>query len=272
MFQEIFIYILSWVILLLPLVVWLFIFSEFHISRRILLFGLSLWALISVILAKFWYLLTFVFQSLHDIWDSFFWIAFFLNLVILFIVPFGVAYMLSKFSKKYVWVMGIFFLCVCIISCLVYFSTLYFTSQISNSIQFWILVFSTLGGIIWYYLTISILEEGSKLLGVLNTNNFSLWNSSLFLILSWVIVSLWFSLSENILYVYFYSISQSVGFDLISISFFRSVFALSLHISAGLLAVYGVKYILNNNSSSWTHVYTYIVTYTHVLSCDFFDV
>jgi len=252
MLVDIFILLSSGIVLLFPLLVWLFVFVNFGIPRKYFFVWIILWAILSIILWKYSQILEPIFRGLYTIWESFFGVDLFFLLGVLFFIPSLVTLSIASFKPPYLkiifWIVWI----ILFLSIAVYYSVTTLQSLSPEAISFSTFVFSSVGWIIWYYIIIALLEEGIKFFWAVNIQSLSQNTQLTRFILFWVIVSLGFALSENFLYTYFYYSENNVSIDLLQLSFFRSVFALSLHISAGILFVYGASYILlHHNKNIW---------------------
>jgi len=121
------------------------------------------------------------------------------------------------------------------------------TSSSGEIIRSWDYIFQGFALIFWYYIIVSLLEEGLKYLW--NTQAL-LWESESFYKLLWYACVVWlgFSFFENILYVYSYY-TASEWFDWIfQLTFFRSVFTVSLHILCAILL------------AAWLYTFAYAAT------------
>jgi len=113
------------------------------------------------------------------------------------------------------------------------------SSESGLSTNFWGYIFQGFALIFWYYMIISLLEEGLKYFW--NTQVMR-WNMPDLYTILWFACAtgLGFAFFENILYAYnFYMNSQSTQgiFELI---FFRSIFTVSLHILCAILLASGL--------------------------------
>ena len=99
------------------------------------------------------------------------------------------------------------------------------------------IAFNSLKLIIFYYLLVAFIEESSK--------HFNFLQSSIFHIDSiktWVLyalfVALWFSLIENMLYLYNLYIQKGLWWELLKLFFFRSTFAVIVHVLCSSVVAY----------------------------------
>lgn len=109
--------------------------------------------------------------------------------------------------------------------------------EISDSIKFKEVAFSSIKLVLFYYVIVAIIEESSKYLNFLWTmfspkEKFKKW------IIYSIIVAFWFAVVENIIYVY--NIYKDSGFssELITTIFLRSIFSVSAHILFSVVISY----------------------------------
>lgn len=164
-----------------------------------------------------------------------------ISLWILAFIYYKKRYFSVSFIKYFLWY-------TCIIGIFIFFIyIIYVTLWSSNSweiIRPWDYVFQGFALILWYYIIVSLLEEGLKYFG--NTQVL-LWETGNFYNVVWYACVVWlgFAFFENILYAYNYY-STSMWFDWIfQLIFFRSVFTVSLHILCAILLAVGL-YIFSN--------------------------
>ncbi len=246
---QVFIIIFSVLILLLPLLFWMYVFTSFSslgVSRGQFLIGIIAWVISTLPLIYqdmfiIWNLLEEIFFSLSFVVDSFFWTNLIVPLSLFFlsilIVSFIISYWLFSGSvRSYIrstWGI-IFLLCVSSFSIFIVY-TLAVNIWVSQSIESGSFVFTGLGAIWWYYIIIALLEEGMKYssnLSIIPSGNNLNFNKML--ITAWVI-ALGFAFFENILYVYSYLQFREIDSSLLQITFFRSLFTIALHILCSMI-------------------------------------
>lgn len=106
-----------------------------------------------------------------------------------------------------------------------------------DQVGFWPLVFNSLKLVIFYYLLISLLEESSKHFHFLNAWILQI-NSVKQGVLYAIFIALWFSFVENILYFYWLYSQEWLHFWLLKIYFYRSTFALIVHVLCSSVLAY----------------------------------
>ncbi len=260
---------LTLLILCMPLLIWLYVYqtmtSEF-VRRRYILFGIALWALVTlpIVFHELFFVQLFlerVFSSLYigNIVSMLFWLS--LLIIILHIVFFLISSiflsLVQNISSISFYVRSIF---VMIGASILFFWVYFFLSRLPFShipltdggqVMFNI-VYSSVLGIVWYYLIISCLEEYSKYIAHLTQSHRSDYRNSLsrFILFS-LSLALGFSFFENILYVWMMYRNTGVSWTLVELAFFRSLFSLSLHLLCSLLFSLGMwyfwKYIQTKN-------------------------
>ena len=259
MLRESFILVISIVFLLLPLVFWLYILVQLRKESRVRVQFL-LWICIGTFTAC---ILNFYkelglepfFKTLFlNIWSvdislnersiitsfasvfAVFWVFFFI-----FKAVFTGQIPLVKYSTSYVYMLGV----VVCTSLLIFSLSLYISgSDPLIRERFGDIIFYSYTAIIWYYLVISLLEEGVKFIGWYGFYS-TLWDLDLRVLISVAIcISLWFAFFENILYSIFYVKENSIDYSLITLIFFRSIFSVLLHIFASACMVIAFYYIL----------------------------
>lgn len=97
--------------------------------------------------------------------------------------------------------------------------------------------FSTLKLIIFYYIIVAFVEEASKHLNFLQTSAFEIRDVKSG-VESAIFVALGFSFIENILYLYNYVQLYSIGGELFQLYFFRSIFAVIVHVTCSSIVAY----------------------------------
>lgn len=288
MLGQIIILIFSGVLLLLPLLFWMYVFSNFKhlgVSRKQFLFGIWAWALATLPLVYdnmfiVWKRIEEIFFSLSFIGESFFGMSLVWNMGIFFLIISVLSLwiwkiLLSKVeTRKYV----ISFLgLICILgvcSMFIYIMSL-FDGDIGNDITIESGSFVFVG-VIWissYYIVISLLEEGMKYISNLST--FSSENTLSFpsMLANWAVIALGFAFFENILYSYSYIAVNGVESELLQIIFFRSLFTVALHVLCAMLISGGFYMLL---VLRWKYDKAYLLfflfTFIAIISHAFFDI
>lgn len=109
------------------------------------------------------------------------------------------------------------------------------------------IVFMTFAGIVGYYFLIALIEEGWKYLGWFS---YFVQRKEVYLQLcicvAWS-VALGFAFFENLIYAYNISSNIGVSMSLVSVIFFRSIFAVALHILAGICMALWFYYVFYSN-------------------------
>ncbi len=113
--------------------------------------------------------------------------------------------------------------------------------ELKNAPVFSWIFFNTIKLIIFYYVIVAFIEEASKHFNFLQASAFEITS-----VKSWVesaiFVALGFSFIENILYLYDYMQTYAIGKELLSLYFFRSVFAVIVHVvCSSIVAFYFSK-------------------------------
>ncbi len=179
--------------------------------------------------------------------DEILWIntSGFLLLAAIFLFSLWVGFWLQKkdfsvqiFFKNF----AIFSLAFFLISLLFYVLSLVFQSfpQLNphvEGVSFQNLVFSSVKLIIFYYGIVAIVEEASKHFHFLSTGIFSIPNVKVWVLYA-IYVALWFSFAENLLYFYGLFQAKWLGMDLVKVYFFRSSFALIVHLLCSSVLAY----------------------------------
>lgn len=264
MLTDIFIYILLALISFFPIVIWAYIFSYIDanpLNKKRFIVWVLWWAL-SVIpilyLDKFLNIFNFkilnIFYYVSQIkWiltSLEFWVSLSLFLLIIVLFSFLLGWFINKFAeivKIYFKNILVFLVFIALLSIWVFVFNWVFSNiniAISDPIYFWEIVFNSFKLIVFYYLLVAFLEESSK--------HFNFLQSSVLYIDSiknWVLyaifVALWFSLIENILYLYNFYITYWLTWELIKIYFFRSIFSVIVHVlSSSVVAYYFSRALL----------------------------
>jgi len=264
MVKDILIYIILAMISFFPIVIWAYIFSYIDdnpINKKRFFVWILWWAL-SVIpilyldkileLLKFEYINIFyyIYEIKWFITSLEFWLSLSLFLIIIIFLSLLFWGFINKFKeiiKIYLKNTLVFLFFILLLTIFVFILNLLFSKvdiTISNSISFWNIVFDSFKLIIFYYLLVAFIEESSK--------HFNFLQSSVLHIKTvkdWVLyaifIALWFSLIENILYLYNYYISSWLTSELIKIYLLRSVFSVIVHVlSSSVVAYYFSRALL----------------------------
>jgi RsiW-degrading membrane proteinase PrsW (M82 family) len=99
------------------------------------------------------------------------------------------------------------------------------------------LIFNSVKLVIFYYFLIAILEETSKHFHFLTTGIFSVKEVKIGVLYA-IFVALGFSFIENILYLYDLYTKVGFGMELVRVYFFRSTFALIVHVLCSTVLAY----------------------------------
>ena len=269
MIANIFTLFFTLVFLLIPILVWLYLYESFSkefVKRRHIVFWMFLGCLITlpIVLSSqtsftlvfekiFWYL------YMQDVFMLSVW---FLGSILCMYMIFFLVLSLLKKSFSGVWFLIYSVLVVSIVSIAVvlwymFVIWLWVGSDIflPESRLIFGVIFSSFLSIFWYYLIVSLLEESGKFMWHLSQAHKKHYTVSLshFLTFS-VSIAVWFSFFENILYTYMQYMREGVGFHLVVLVFFRGLISLSLHILCTLLFSLGMWYIWNL-SSLWGKQY-----------------
>ena len=260
MIANIFTIFFTIVFLLIPILVWLFLYESFSkefIKRRHIIFWMFLWSLITLpIVLSSQNSFTFVFEKI-------FWYLYVQNTLLLSIwflgsmlCMYGIFFLILSLIKKSfsgMWFLMYSMLIVSIVSIALVFwymlvTWLWVGSDIflPESRLIFGVIFSSFLSIFWYYLIVSLLEESGKFMWHLSQAHKKHYIVSLshFLTFS-VSIAVWFSFFENILYTYMQYANEGIGFHLVVLVFFRGLISLSLHVLCTLLFSLGMWHIWN---------------------------
>ena len=295
MIENIFTFTILWFISFFPIVIWAYIFSYIDnnkLNKKRFLIGI-LWWVISVIpvlymenvlqLINIPYINIFYFISQIKWFLSILelWLSLWLIIIILALFSFILWWFIHKFKKIifiYIKNIIIFLIFIIFLWFIFFILNILFSNldiNISREINFLNIVFDSLKLIIFYYLIVAFIEESSK--------HFNFLQSSILQITSikqWVLyaifVALWFSLIENILYLYNYYSINWFNSELIKIYFFRSLFSVIVHIlSSAVVWYYFSKALIlyrdNNLSFPYLKIFFFWLCISILLHL-FFDV
>ncbi len=110
-------------------------------------------------------------------------------------------------------------------------------SKVIETLSFWNTIFDSIKLIFFYYVIVAFIEETSKHFNFIQTSS-----SKIKTIDKWVLyaifVALWFSLVENILYIYNLYLNFWLNLELAKIYFFRSVFSVMVHVLCSSVIAY----------------------------------
>ncbi len=232
---------------------------------------------------NFKYLNIFYFVSeIKWLFTSFeFWLSLSLFLFVIVIFSFLLWWFVFKFkeiSKIYLKNILVFLVFIALLSITIFFLNIVFTKfdfAISESIAFGNIIFNSFRLIVFYYLLAAFIEEASK--------HFNFLQSSVLYIKSIkdgvlyaIFVALWFSLIENMLYLYNYYSTTWLNWELVKIYFFRSAFSVIVHIlSSSVVAYYFSRALLLYKDHDLSFSYLKIFSFWLVISILlhlFFDV
>lgn len=295
MLQTALIYIILALISFFPIVIWAYIFSYIDdnpLNKKRFFVGV-IWGALSVVpilymdkileVLNFKYLNIFYFVSqIKWLFTSFeFWLSLSLFLFVIVLFSFLLWWFAFKFKeiiKIYFKNILVFLVFIALLSVTIFFLNIIFSKMdfaISESIAFWNIIFNSFRLIVFYYLLVAFIEEASKHFNFLQSS--ALYIKS---IKDWVLyaifVALWFSLIENMLYLYNYYSTTWLNGELVKIYFFRSAFSVIVHIlSSSVVAYYFSKALLlyrhHDLSFSYLKIFSFWILVSILLHL-FFDV
>lgn len=258
--ENLFLYLLIWFISFFPILIWGYIFSYIDndsLNKKRFFVWLLAWA-ISVVpilymekildIIDFKYLNTFYFASnIKDFFTSLeFWFS--LAIFILLIAFFSFLFWwfikkIRELAKIYLKNILVFLIFILIFSVFIFLFNIIFNNfsylnfRVVDSISFWDIAFNSFKLIIFYYLVVAFIEEASKYFNFLQSSVLKIKN-----VKDWVLyaifVALWFSLIENMLYLYNYYINYWFNSELIKIYFLRSAFSIIVHVLSSSVVAY----------------------------------
>lgn len=278
--------------LLLPLMFWMYVyacFSSWEYSQKYFLMGGVIGAISSGIFVFYdtlglSYFLQNIFFHLTFIKTSFLGLAlalalwkFFLVFACFWVCIWALFRRYAFGKNSFLFVKSFVFLCVLLVffSCISYIVDFVFPIQYDGVMtKFWDYSFIFLGSIIWYYIIISLLEEGMKYFWALTyMHEETAYKNLKHFIFVAVSIALGFSVSETFFYTYQYYMSWNTGTELLGLIFFRSVFVSSVHVFCSLLVSIWFWYLLSSSSVVWRSIkYFLIFAVFGLLSHAFFDV
>lgn len=295
MISDFLIYILLALISFFPIVIWAYIFSYIDNNpinkKRFFLWIVAWWLSVVPILymdkileiINFKYLNIFYYISKVKwfLTSMEFWLSLSLFLFVIVLSSFLVWWFVHKYREVFkvyfrnilVFIFFIFLLSIGVFLLNILFSK--FDFQLTEAIYFWDIVFNSLKLIIFYYIIVAFIEETSKHFNFLQSSVLSIKS-----IKDWVLyaifVALWFSLIENMLYLYNYYNVYWLNWDLLQIYFFRSAFSVIVHIlSSSVVAYYFSKALLLYRDKDLSFPYIKIFSFwlfISILLHLFFDV
>ncbi len=293
MFETIFIYIFLILISFFPIVIWAYIFSYVDnnpLNKKRFLVWVIGWALsvlpilyMDKIIALFdiSYLNTFYyisqvkwFLSSMEFGVS---LSIFLFLIILFsFILWAFVHKFDKIIKVYLKNIMVFLVFIILLSLFVFVLNYILPSiSIQEEIVFWDIVFNSLKLVIFYYLVVAFIEESSKHFNFLQSSILHI-NSVKTGVLYAIFVALGFSLIENILYIYNYYLVNWLSWDLVKLSFYRSIFSVIVHVlSSSVVAYYFSRALLLYREKDLSFPYLKIFSFWLLVSIWlhlFFDV
>jgi len=253
--------------LLSPVFFWMYLLQSFPhlwVWRKQFFIGIIAGAMMTLPLVynDIWVMggvLDSIFFSFSYISESFFGLEILMRLSLFFGIIFiswaGFLYFKNKnIHKSYISACIGFILLIAICSVVMYIVySLLWSSAHGETLSIWDYIFQGFALIFWYYMIISILEEGLKyfwntqvLIG--NMNNF-------YKIIWFACASgLGFSFFENILYAYSFYMNSSWLSGVFQPIFFRSIFTVSLHILCAILLASGL-YIFSKHALKTKYMY-----------------
>ena len=295
MLENTFIYIILALISFFPIVIWAYIFSYIDdnpLNKKRFFVGIIWWALavvpilymdriIEIINFKYLNIFYFVSQVKWLISSLEFGVSMTLFLFIIILFSFLLwwfAHKFKKIMKIYMKNVLVFLVFIAFLSLIVFLLSLVFSRvdfAISEPISFWTIIFNSFWLIIFYYLVVAFIEESSKHFNFLQSSVLSI-NSIKDWVLYAIFVALWFSLIENMLYLYNYYISYGLTSELVQIYFWRSLFSVIVHVlSSSVVAYYFSKALLlyreKDLSLSYLKIFSYWLLVSILLHL-FFDV
>lgn len=286
MMKDIFFYILLAAISFFPMVIWAYIFSyidDNQLNKKRFFVGI-LWGALSVFpilhmekilnFFDFKYLNTFYFAS--QIKDFFTSIEFWISLSLFLILIVFSSFLLWNFFLKFREIMKIYFKNILVflffILFLIFFVFIsnyildFVNFEIADWVAFGNIIFNSLKLIVFYYLIVAFIEEASKHFNFLQSSVLqitSVKNGVLYAIF----VALGFALVENILYLYNYYTQVGMSGKLLKLYFFRSTFAVIVHVlSSSIVAYYFSKALLEYKNKDLSFPYLKIFLFGLLVS------
>lgn len=281
MLQNILIFFFLFLISFFPIVIWWYIFSYIdsnYINKKRFIVWITWWMLsvipilymdkiLNVLDLKFLN----IFYFISKIWSIFSSIellislSFFLIFIVIF--SFFLWFFIQKMNnifKIYLKNLLVFLILILIISFSLYFFNIILSQidfSISEDIVFWDIIFNSFKLIIFYYLLIAFIEESSKYFNFLQSSVLHIKSIKTWVLYA-IFVALWFSLIENILYLYNYYLQFWISIELLKIYFLRSIFSVIVHVlCSSVVAYYFSKALLLYRWKDLTFSYIKIFSY-----------
>ena len=258
--DNLFLYLLIWFISFFPILVWGYIFSYIDndsLNKKRFFVGLLAWA-VSVFpilymekileIVDFKYLNTFYFAyEIKDFFTSLeFWFSLAIFILLIAIFSFLFWWFIKKIgelAKIYFKNILVFLIFILILSVFIFLFNIIFSQidslnfRVADSVAFWDIVFNSFKLILFYYLIVAFIEEASKHFNFLQSSVLKITNVKTWVLYA-IFVALWFSLVENILYLYNYYITYWLNSELIKIYFLRSAFSIIVHVLSSSVVAY----------------------------------
>ena len=297
MLKTIIIYLSLTLISFFPIVIWAYIFSYIDdnpINKKRFYVGLVGWILSVVPILYMDKILEFfnvkylnIFYYISEVSNFFtsieFWVSLFLFFLVIVSISFifwGFIHFFKNIFNVYIKNILVFFIFIIFLSLVVFILNIWlswidFIIPAENSAVFWNIIFNSLKLIVFYYILVAFIEEASKHFNFLQSSILQI-NSIKTWVLYAIFVALWFSLVENVLYLYnFYQVDW-ISSWLFKLYFFRSVFSVIVHIlSSSVVAYYFSKALLLYREKSLSLPYLKIFSFWILISLLlhlFFDV
>ena len=265
MFNTVLIFFWLTLLSFFPIVIWAYIFSYIDnndINKKRFFIWLVWWAL-SVIpilyLDKLLEILNIkylnIFYFISNISDFFSSLEFWFSLALFFLVIITISFLLwaflhffRKIFSVYVQNIVIFLIFIVFISFLVFILNIWLSwidFEVSGNIKFGNIIFNSFKLIIFYYLLVAFLEETTKHFNFLQSSILHIKSIKTWVLYA-VFVALWFSLVENVLYLYsIYINNWWISWELLKTYFFRSIFSVIVHVlCSSVVAFYFTKALL----------------------------
>lgn len=283
MITTFFTYIVLSVICLFPIVIWGYIFSYIdndsinkqRFSMWILWWALSVFPILYMdkLLSIFRLDYLNIFYFVHKItwFFSALQFQFSLSLFLFFLVICSFLFWLIFVKNKkllmiYIKNLVVFLVLVFFISFIIYLLNFLLNSSFFHDIKveqikFMNIVFDSFKLIVFYYFIVSFIEETSKHFNFLQTSVLYIDSVKTGVLYS-IFVALWFSLIENILYLYNSYIQFGISNDFLKTYFYRSFFSVMVHIlCSSFIAYYFSKafIIYKNNGLNFPYFKVFMI-------------
>jgi RsiW-degrading membrane proteinase PrsW (M82 family) len=257
MLETTLIYIVLALISFFPIVIWAYIFSYIDdnpLNKKRFFVGVIGWALavvpilymdkiLEIFNFKYLNIFYFVSQVKWFLTSLEFWLSMSLFLFVIVLFSFLLWWFVNKFRevlKVYLKNILVFLVFIWLLSVSIFLLNILFSKfdfAISETIFFWDIIFNSFKLIVFYYLLVAFIEESSKHFNFLQSSVLSIKS-----IKDWVLyaifVALWFSLIENMLYLYNYYTVYWINSELLQIYFYRSAFSVIVHVLASSVVAY----------------------------------